>query len=259
MSGAPARVGILDWGIGGVSIYRLLKERRPETPVVYLSDTGAKPYGRMARAELNERLGLAFAHLARRGVSHLVIGCNAASTALEELLRRPLPIAHVVGVIEPAVRLLARLRPERAALIGGRRTVVSGAHRRALAARGIALRGRVAQPLSALVERGDTASPALEAECRRILAPLRGASHLLLACTHYPAIAPVLARCLPEGVQLVDPAEALLEDVLARPDLPAGDPREPDTFLTTGDPEAMRRAAWNAFGVETGEAARIEL
>jgi glutamate racemase len=75
-------VGILDWGIGGTSIYRLLKERRPETPIVYFSDTGVTPYGRMEAGELKARLREVIELLARRGVSHLVIGCNAASTAL---------------------------------------------------------------------------------------------------------------------------------------------------------------------------------
>jgi glutamate racemase len=216
----------------------------------------------MDQRALVERLRRVVAYLAERGVTHLVIGCNAASTALDELLLQPLPIPYVVGVIEPAVRLLARLRPERAALIGGRRTVLSGVHRRALARLGIPIRGRVAQPLSAFIESGDTASPALKAECRRILAPLRGASHLLLACTHYPAIAPLLASCLPEEVQLVDPAEALVEEILGLPRLPSADAHSietGDTFLTTGDPEAMRRAAWNAFGVEIGQADRIDL
>lgn len=260
MIGPEPKVGLLDWGIGGLSIYRLLKERRPETPVVYLSDTGAKPYGRMARHELQARLRRVVDELARRGVSHVVIGCNAASTALEDLRRRALPVRYVVGVIEPAVRHLARLRPEKAALIGGRRTVLSGVYRRALAAHGITVRGRVAQPLSAHIESGDTGSPALEAECRRILEPLRHASHLLLACTHYPAIAPLLARCLPPEVQLVDPAGALVVEILALPDLPSGAAGSAvDAFVTTGDSEAMRRAAWTAFGVAIDEAVRIEL
>lgn len=60
----------------------------------------------------------------------------------------------------------------------------------------------------------------LQAECRRTLGPVRNESHLLLACTHYPAIAPLLALCLTPRVQLVDPAPALLEELLALPDLP---------------------------------------
>ena len=76
-----ARLGILDWGIGGVSIYRIIKERAAKAPVTYLSDTGATPYGKMSRDELVSRLNAVIMFLKTRGVTHLAIGCNAASTS----------------------------------------------------------------------------------------------------------------------------------------------------------------------------------
>lgn len=252
---ARACVGIVDWGIGGTGIYRLLKERRPETPVVYLSDTGVTPYGRMGRLELRERLIRVRDELVRRGATHLVVACNAASTVLPELRRGDLPR---VGVIAPAVRELARLRPREAGLIGGRRTVLSGIYRRALERHGIAVRSRVAQPLSARIESGDTGSPEVEAECRRILAPLYKCTHVLLACTHYPAILPLLQRCVSPETILVDPAKAVVTEILSLPDLPGGASRE-DLFLTTGDVRAMRRAARNAFGVKIGMVQKVAI
>jgi glutamate racemase len=248
-------VGIVDWGIGGTGIYRLLKERRPETPVVYLSDTGVMPYGQMGRQELRERLIRVREELVRRGATHLVVACNAASTALPELSRGDLPI---VGMIEPAVRALVRLEPRKAGLIGGRRTVLSGIFRRELERHGIAVRSRVSQPLSARIEDGDTGSPELEAECRRILAPLYQCSHVLLACTHYPAILPLLRRYVSPQTLLVDPARAVVDEILSLPDLPEGG-GSGDRFLTTGDERAMRRAVRNAFGVEIEGAQRIAI
>ena len=145
-----SRIGIIDWGIGGVSIYKLIKQHMRRVPVTYFSDTGETPYGKMSRRELSFRLDNVIEYLKKRGVTHVVIGCNAASTAIDDLKDHALPI---FGVIQPAVRLTARSRPRLLGLIGGKRTVVSGAHRRAFGERGISIRQRIAQPLSAFIER----------------------------------------------------------------------------------------------------------
>lgn len=235
-------LGIIDWGIGGIGVYKLIKERRPEVSVVYFSDTGATPYGKMSRGELVARLNSVIGFLKKKGVTHLVIGCNAASTAIPFIDAQGLNIG---GVIDAAVGVTARLRPSRLGLIGGRRTVVSGVYRKAFAARGISVEQRIAQPLSALIESCDTSSAKLRAECRRILSPLRNCSHILMACTHYPAIADVMKDFVSSGTALVDPA-AELTSRTARWKLPAGD----DVFFTSGDRIQMRTAARNAFGVE---------
>ncbi len=93
-------------------------------------------------------------------------GCNAASTAIPFLDFQGL---KVEGVIESAVAMTVRLKPNRVGLIGGRRTVLSGVHRKAFAAHGIKVEQRIAQPLSGLIESGDISSNKLRAECKRIL------------------------------------------------------------------------------------------
>jgi glutamate racemase len=234
-------LGVIDWGIGGIGIVQLLKSRLGDVPVLYFSDTGVTPYGRMSRGELVARLDAVIGFLRSQGATHLVLGCNAASTALPYLDKHGLPVE---GMIDSAVRALLRLRPTRAALIGGRRTVLSGVYRRALAGHEVRVEQRIAQPLSALIERGDISSTTLHAECARILAPLRGCSHLLLACTHYPAIAPVLRSYLSERTVIVDPAEELVRTI-AGWKLPAGGT---DRFFTSGDSDGMQGAALTAFG-----------
>jgi glutamate racemase len=190
--------------------------------------------------------------LETQGVTQLVIGCNAASTALPWL---QVPGLKVAGVIESAVQLTASLRPARLALIGGRRTVLSGVYRRAFAARGIGVAQRIAQPLSALIESGDVSSAELRAQCRRILMPVKGCSHLLLACTHYPAIAPVLQEFMAAETVLINPASALVTQIERWP-LPVGGA---DVFLTTGAPAGMKRAAWQAFGVRLQAVRQLKL
>lgn len=248
-----SRIGIIDWGIGGISIYKLIKERMRGVPVTYFSDTGETPYGKMSRQELSQRLHLVVSSvMAVRGVTHVVIGCNAASTAIGDLKDFGLPI---YGVIDPAVKLTRRSRPKDLGLIGGRRTVVSGAHRRAFAAKGVRLRQRIAQPLSGIIESGDVDSPHLHAEAKRIIAPLRDCSHVLLACTHYPAILPVLRHHAP-NVKFLDPAEELV-DILKHQHISPS--RGRDEFLTTGSTGAMKRAAKNAFGVKIVTATRVHV
>ena len=143
------RLAILDWGIGGISVLQEIKAQLGDIPVLYLSDTGATPYGKMSRSELVERLRTVIAYLRTKGATQLVIGCNAASTAIPFLNVNSFPIE---GVIDSAVRLAAQIQPRRLGLIGGRRTVLSGVYRTAFAARGMTVAQRIAQPLSGLIE-----------------------------------------------------------------------------------------------------------
>lgn len=246
------RLGIIDWGIGGVSIYKLIKERLGPMPVTYFSDTGVTPYGKMARPELVARLNAVISFLKTRGVTHVLIGCNAASTAIPLLDDHGIPVE---GVIDSAVETVTKLKPKNLGLIGGRRTVVSGVYRKAFAGQNIGVKQRVAQPLSGLIESGDVSSDKLHAECNSILAPLKNCSHILLACTHYPAITSVISQYVSAETKLVDPAEDLVKKVGNWKF--AGDGK--DVFLTTGDATAMKRAARNAFGVEIDKATKLDL
>lgn len=236
-------LGIIDWGIGGVSTYKLIREKIGPVPTVYFSDTGVTPYGRMTRPELVARLDTVIEYLRSLGMTHLVIGCNAASTVIPFLNTGSLKIA---GVIESAVRLTKKARPKRLGLIGGRRTVLSGVYRRAFAEAGINVRQRVAQPLSGLIESGDVSSAKLRSETAKILRPIRNSSHILLACTHYPAIISLLQEIVSPDTVLIDPAEELVDEI-RKWKLHAG---EQSVFLTSGDAAAMKWAAKAAFGVE---------
>jgi len=245
-----ANLGIVDWGIGGIGLTKLAKSRIGNVPVIYFSDTGVTPYGRMSRHELVSRLNNVIAFLRSKGVTHLLLGCNAASTVIPFLNVAGL---RVKGVIESAVRVTERMQPERLALIGGRRTVLSGLYRRAFGERGISVEQRIAQPLSALIESGDISSTELRAQIRTIVAPIRNCSHLLLACTHYPAIIPVLKEFVSGETIFIDPAGELVSEI-ARWRLPIGGP---DVFLTSGDPGKMQDASWNAFGVRINNVTRV--
>lgn len=235
------RLGIIDWGIGGVGIYKLIRERM-RVPVTYFSDTGVTPYGKMARGDLAMRLDKVIGFMATLGATRVVVGCNAASTVIPDLSHRSVPVS---GVIEAGVAAAVEANPARLGLIGGRRTIVSGSYRRAFTGHGIAVIQRVAQPLSGMIERGDISSAELHEESRRILAPLKTCSHILLACTHYPAITRVLAAHVSQRTKFIDPAEHLVAGLQGLRLKGVGN----DEFFTSGDPEAMTRSAKAAWDV----------
>ena len=245
-------LGIIDWGIGGISIYKLIKQRDPDIPVVYFYDTGVTPYGKMSRRELVTRLHDVVDYLQGHGVTRLVIGCNAASTAIPYLSDIDIPIE---GVIETAVELVAKTKPKRLGLIGGRRTVISGAYRSRLKKLGVDVEQRIAQPLSALIESGQTDSPELRAEVKRILSPLKNCSHILLACTHYPAILPVLENAVSARTVFLDPATSLARKIRNSKNAA----RRGDKFLTSGDPQQMKRSAAKAFSVKLSNVRKVSI
>jgi glutamate racemase len=161
----------------------------------------------------------------------------------------------VEGVIESAVATTVRLNPRRLGLIGGRRTVLSGVYKNAFAKHGIKVEQRIAQPLSGMIETGDTSSAKLRGECGRILSPLRNCSHILLACTHYPAIASIMKDHVSVGTTFIDPADDLVKKIV-KWTLQVG---RADLFFTSGDASMMKISAWRAFGVKLKKVGRVEI
>jgi glutamate racemase len=238
---------LLDWGIGGLSVYNEVKKRRPELGCVYLSDAGVTPYGKMAPAELADRLTALIERAAARfRLSDVIIACNAASTARDTVASR-LPGLRITGMIEAGIETVCKEGFSRAGVIGGLRTVEAGVYQAGLGKLGVAVEARPAQPLSALIEAGHLHGPEVEAALKPILEPLRGIPALLLACTHYPAIAGEIQKFLP-GTSLLDPALLVAQAADA-----VGTRRGGQTlFYTSGDCAASERAARLAFGVEAG-------
>lgn len=242
MDGPPVRVGVMDWGVGGLGALAALRRRFPRLDLAYASDSGFTPYGLVPAEVLAARVAAVARAL---DVTHLVVACNAASTVIDAAA---LPIPST-GVIAHGVTVALASAARRIAILGGQRTIDAGHHAQALAAHGVVAIPRVAQPLSAHVEAGRLDGPALEADVAAVCAPLRGqVDAALLACTHYPAIAPVLARHLP-GVALLDPVDALVDWIAARWSLDDAPGDGALTAMTSGDPDALRIVGLAAFGV----------
>lgn len=234
-------LAILDWGIGGFGLVAALQACYPGTAYTYFSDSGFTPYGKVEAGVLATRLARITQYLQQRGVQQLVIACNAASTvAPYTAWPQGLQVHDVISaalaqcLAEPVAHL---------GIVGGRRTIVSRALAAPLRKAGRRVSQRIAQPLSAHIERGNLTGAGLMSDLDHILQPLRGVDGLLLACTHYPAIAPEFQRRLP-GVRLFDPVQPLL----ARLDTGHASKGEA-RILTTGAAAAMAHGASAAFGV----------
>jgi glutamate racemase len=246
----PRTLGIVDWGIGGIGLLQQLDVTAPRLPAVYWSDTGVVPYGRQTTADLSARLRNVVTELAGRGCTEVMLACHSASTVAHLLEDCPIPVA---GITDHALAAVPFGLDGPIGVIGGGRTIASGVYRRALQARGLRAISRVAQPLSAHIEAGRIATPEFRADLRRIVAPIRGAQALMLACTHYPAAANEFAAALPD-TRLIDPAvrAAAVIAGTASSGIPGS-----RRFLTTGDQHAMVRAAKLAWNYRIDHATRV--
>ena len=232
-TGPSAPVGVFDSGIGGLTVVRALRARLPRESIVYFGDTARVPYGTKS-PETITRFALQDADfLVARGVKLVVVACHSASSvALHELTRRV--EVPVVGVIEPGARaVVAATKRRRVGVIGTAATIASAAYERAIRALdpAIEILARPTPLFVPLAEEGWHEGEVAESAARRYLDGFReeGIDALLLGCTHFPLLAPVIGRTLGPEVTLVDSSEetaaraaaVLTEAGLLNPDGPA--------------------------------------
>ena len=238
-------IGIMDWGIGGLTVYKAMRNRGLTTDVLYFSDSGTTPYGKLSKGSLRERFFPIAEFFAQRGVTHVLVGCHSASSALEpdpETGLESFGRVSFESIIPAAVRIACRSKSRSLGVIGGERTIQSGVYAAALQALGKHLSFCPAQPLSAFVEAGELDSPAVEAEVRKVLGSLGPIDALLIACTHYPALAPLFAKVSPT-LELLDPGDEMTASLHE-------EGSSGFEFCTTGNRSASARAARLAFGIE---------
>lgn len=206
-------IGVFDSGFGGLTVLKALLELIPTADYLYFGDTARLPYGSKS-VETVARYAVEAAHyLESHGAQLLVIACNTA-TALA--LDRITAAAHVpvIGVVEPgADSASSASKKKKVVVIGTEATVGSHAYRRALEARGLQTHEKACPLLVPLVEEGWIDHPVTEQVARIYLNEAfsdgsESADVLLLGCTHYPLLRPLLRRVAPPHVSIVDSAES---------------------------------------------------
>jgi glutamate racemase len=214
------KIGVFDSGVGGLTVLRALIERIPEASYLYFGDTARLPYGSKSASTVAHYAVGAVRYLQDQGAELLVIACNTATAlALDEI--KAAADVEVVGVVDPGAEAAASASPRRkVVVIGTEATVSSHAYRRALEARGVTVREKACPLFVPLVEEGWVEHPVTEQVARIYLAEAFSeeggdfdADVLVLGCTHYPLIKPLLRRVAPEHVAIVDSAESTAQAV----------------------------------------------
>lgn len=201
-----------------MTVVRAVQELLPAEDILYLGDTARLPYGSKSPETIRQFADEDARFLIARGVKALVVACNTATAHALPRLREHYRVP-ILGVIEPGVdAALANPNVERIGIIATRGTIRSHAYQHALALRrtGLIIHGQAAPLLVPLVEEGWIDHPATAIVLQTYLAPLvdKGIDTLMLACTHYPLLIPVLRQLLPAEVRLVDSATTCAEHLL---------------------------------------------
>jgi glutamate racemase len=257
-----APIGILDSGVGGLTVARAVLDQLPHEPVVYVGDTAHGPYGPKPIAQVRAHALQIMDQLVESGVKMIVIACNSASAATLRVARERYDVP-LVEVIAPAVRrAVAATRNGAVGVIGTRATITSRAYEDAFAAAPQLVITATACPrFVEFVERGVTGGNELLEVARAYLDPVRaaGVDTLVLGCTHYPLLTGVISYLMGEDVTLINSAEETAKDVY-RTLVAHGLERDPvlpapvHRFLATGDPEPFARLARRFLGPEVSVA-----
>ena len=212
------KIGVFDSGVGGLTVLRALVERVPDADYLYFGDTARLPYGSKSAATVAHYAVGAVRYLQDQGAELLVIACNTATAlALNEI--KAAAGVEVIGVVEPgAEAAAAATRKRKVVVIGTEATISSHAYRRALEARKVAVREKACPLLVPLVEEGWVEHTVTEQVAKIYLSEAfsddaRDADVLVLGCTHYPLLKPLLRRVAPEHVAIVDSAESTAREV----------------------------------------------
>ena len=211
VSGADRPIGVFDSGIGGLTVARELMLQLPDERIIYFGDTARVPYGPKSPDTVRRYSREIGEFLVGEGVKGLVVACNTATAHALDVLRAELPVP-VVGVVEPGARAaVGASHSRRIGVIGTAGTIGSRAYERAITA--LAPDARIvarACPLFVpLVEEGWTDREATRLIAHEYLDPLadEDIDALVLGCTHYPLLKPLIGELLGADVQLIDSAE----------------------------------------------------
>jgi len=218
-SGAPT-IGVFDSGFGGLTVLRALLDRFPQARFAFLGDTARLPYGSKSRRTIARYAAQSAQFLVReQGAEFLVIACNTASALALDAIQDAVPVP-VLGVIEPgASAARAASKTGDVLVIATDATVHSHAYLAACQAQGLRAIEKACPLLVPLVEEGWTNHPVTAEVIRIYLDELNAEAKaaglnpdtLVLGCTHYPLLRPLIEAAVPQGVRVIDSAESTAE------------------------------------------------
>ncbi|TLP63535.1 MULTISPECIES: glutamate racemase [Pseudomonas] len=255
MAERAAPIGVMDSGVGGLSVLAEIQRLLPSESLLYVADSGHVPYGEKSPDYIRQRLRHIAGFFREQGAKAMVLACNTATVAAVADLRERYPHWPLVGM-EPAVKPAAAAT--RSGVVGVLATTgtLQSAKFAALLDRFANDVQVVTQPCPGLVEcieGGDLDSPAVRQLLAGYVQPLlaAGCDTLILGCTHYPFLRPLLAGMVPAQVAIIDTGAAVarqLQRLLDARDLLAAGPAQDTRFWSSGEPErlhAILPLLWN--------------
>ncbi len=265
-------IAVFDSGVGGLTVLHELLVNLPAEDYLYLGDTARFPYGERTPDEL-VAFSLEIAEeLLTRNAKLLVVACNSATAAalpaLTARMRQTTLGVEVLGVVRPeAIQAVATTHNGRIGLLATNATVASGAYEQAVRAADpyVTLVSVAAQELAPLIQAGSSFDDRIVELVRGYIEPLREArvDTVILGCTHYPLLRPMLQRMLGRDVRIVTSGAALsrqVEHVLGARDLANPDQHEGSyRFLSTGDPDSFRELGTRFLQLPLGPVEQVTL
>jgi glutamate racemase len=267
---AKLPIAVFDSGVGGLTVLHECLVSLPEEDYVYLGDDARFPYGARSEEELQEHVEQVARYLLERGAKLLVIACNSAASAGQEVAKEVAAAAgvEVVAVIAPEAEIAGALtQTGKVGVLATPATVRSGSYLRALAQqhRALTVTEVEAPDLAAVIQRGFPFEESVVDMVRSYCEPLKRAEvdTVILGCTHYPLVAPMLQRILGRDVRLVTAGHAIaataqrvLEEAgLEKPGNEEGAYR----FLCTGDAASFRELGTRFLQMPLGEVEQVDL
>lgn len=260
------KIGVFDSGVGGLTVLKELASHIPEAEYLYFGDTARLPYGSKS-AETVARFAIEAAHfLEGHGIDMLVIACNTATALALPAIRDAVGVP-VEGVVEPGAEAAANAsRRKNVVVIATEATIRSHAYLKALEDRGIKAREKACPLFVPLIEEGWIEHTVTERVAHEYLDQFfldfeSGPDTLVLGCTHYPLIKPILRSVAPWRVEIVDSAESTAHAVachlgVKQVDAPT---RSAITYYATDSVERFKRVGQLFMGYPINKVERVDI
>jgi glutamate racemase len=257
-------IGVFDSGVGGLSVLRAMRESIPEEPVIYFADQGHVPYGPRPLEQVRNFSEGITRFLLDRGAKLIVVACNAASAAALHYLRKEFPHITFVGM-EPAVKPAAEHTQSGIVGVLATPATFQGALYASVLERfanGVQVLQHTCPGLVGQIEKGDLNGDETRAILEDALRPMldRGIDTVVLGCTHYPFVIPLIEQVAGDNVRVIDPAPAVAKQ--ARRLLEAGGMKRlagecaEVRLYTSGDVDSLRSLLPKLLG-ESGQVEKV--
>ena len=264
-------IGVFDSGVGGLSVLRAIRQELPDNTVIYLADQAHVPYGSRSLEEVRRFSEVITRYLVDQGAGMIVVACNTASAAALHFLREKFPGTPFVGM-EPAVKPAAEQTQSGVVGILATPATFQGALYASVVERfasGVILLQDTCPGLVGQIEAGDLDGPRSRRILEEALAPMlaQDIDTIVLGCTHYPFVIPLIQNIAGPGVRVIDPAPAVARQVRRVLEAnearfsqanPAATDSQQVYYYTTGEPTRFQSILKQLTG-ESAPVARISL